>query len=234
MKIITSLIVLIISIQFCYSQERTNPNLKQPKNQNTPSAAEPENKEKELTDEEKQRMIDEMNNGTTKRTKAQRPTNSNSNNDSTSKWQIGGNFGLNFGTNTNIVIGPSIGYQFTDYLIGGVNLGYTYSSFQPNNSTGIASWKSNLFNAGVFLQPMINNIFFIANYNFFTGTRKYDESTIKDVDINENTLWLGGGYRARIGGNVFTTFGVQYNVLHNDDSIFGGAWQPVVGINAGF
>ena len=82
---------------------------------------------------------------------------------------------------------------------------------------------------------MYNNFYGIVNYNHYFGNRTYDNSAFATTDISEDALWLGGGYRANLGGSVYTTIGIRYNVLQGNNSIFGdSAWQPVVGISAGF
>lgn len=212
-----------------YAQSgRTNPNLKNPSSTNTPTNN--PSVEKELTEEEKQKIIDDLNNGRQQRTTTSPSTNDTNpqeTSNSQNKWVFGGNFALSFGRFTTIAVVPRVGYQFSPNLIGGLDFGYTYTSVENTN-------KTNLFNGGIFIQPIFQDFFGIANYMYYNGNQKYNNSNLASVNINEHVLWLGGGYRARIGGNAFTTIGIQYNVLHNDRSIFGQAWQPMAGVQMGF
>lgn len=215
---------------FSYAQSgRTNPNLKNPSSTN-PSTENPST-EKILTEEEKQKIIDDLNNGRQQRSKTttseQKSSSNSGNTNNSNRWVFGGNLGLSFGRFTTIAISPRIGYQFSEYLIGGIDVGYTYASVENSSRT-------NMFNGGVFLQPIFQDFFGIVNFVYYTGNQKSSNSSFQfNNSINEPVLWLGGGYRARIGGNAFTTIGVQYNVLYNDKSIFGQAWQPMIGVQMG-
>ena len=214
---------------FSYAQSgRTNPNLKPPTSGSQPTEA--PSVEKVLTEEEKQKIIDDLNNGRQQRSTTNTSTQSsnNTNSENSNRWVFGGNLGLNFGRFTNITISPRIGYQFSQYLIGGIDVGYTYASVENSSQT-------NMFNGGAFLQPIIQDFFGIINFMYYAGNQKSLNSSVQfNNTINEPVLWLGGGYRARIGGSAFTTLGMQYNVLHNDKSIFGQAWQPMAGVQMGF
>ncbi|MCB9202869.1 MAG: hypothetical protein H6604_07475 [Flavobacteriales bacterium] len=203
---------------------RQNPNLEYPSgSQNSSSTT---SSKSTLTEEEKQKLIEQINQVAQEQSEQQEKKHTKS---GQNRWVVGGNLGASFGNYTNVVIGPSIGYRFNDYVIGGVNLGYTYTESKSN-------WRNSMFNGGLFLQPTYNNFFGMINWNYYTGTRTilYTTPNIKD-DINEHALWLGAGYRAQLGGNVYTTIGVQYNVLYDKNSqVFGSGWQPIIGITAGF
>ncbi len=230
MKNIIYFTFLCLSVVSYAQSGRTNPNLKNPSSTN--QSTENPSTEKVLTEEEKQKIIDDLNNGRQQRTSTNTSTQTSNPQTETSnnqnRWTFGGNFGLSFGRFTTIAIVPRVGYQFSQYLIGGVDFGYTYASVENSSST-------NMFNGGAFLQPIFQDFFGIVNFMYYTGNQKSLNSSVQfNNTINEPVLWLGGGYRARIGGNAFTTIGMQYNVLYNESSIFGQAWQPMVGVQMGF
>ena len=133
------------------------------------------------------------------------------------KVRFGGGFGLDV-TNGffGITLAPSAIYQFNNKLSLGAGLNGAYNS-QRNG------FKSTILGGNL-----------IGLYNVFRGFQLSTEleqlhvnRNIETSTINvKNNFWttgllVGAGYRQ---GNA--TFGVRYNLLHDDDSIYSTALIP--------
>ena len=147
-------------------------------------------------------------------------------------WRFGGGLGLSFGNNSyfSFNISPSIGYMVANnFEVGGI-AGYQYGKDDY--------YKQNLFNVGPYINFYpIENIFLRANYMYYTGKQKYENSSpfynsVSEIDIDESALWLGAGYQS--SGPVRFQAGVMYNVLYKEnESIFSSGLQPFMGVSIG-
>lgn len=141
-----------------------------------------------------------------------------------SPWRFGGGIGLSIGNHsTGIHVSPSLGYMLTPNLEAGASLAYTYNKYRD--------YKYNVFSGGLFGNyHIIPELFTRAHYEYYTGTRKYDD--ISD-DFTENALWLGAGYQNY--GRVRFQTGIMYNVLYDEDnSVFSSPWRPFAAISIAF
>lgn len=141
---------------------------------------------------------------------------------------FGGNFGLQFGTQTLIEIAPSIGYKITDRFSAGINLKYIYYHFTDAYSNAL---NSNIYGGGPFTR------FFVTEGLFLHG-----EAEILNLDIpdsftgrysrqNITSVFLGGGYRQMIGERSSLDILLLYNVNENRNSPYE---NPVIRIGFGF
>lgn len=142
------------------------------------------------------------------------------------RWRVGGNVGLSFGNNDyfGFSVSPTLGYEITRNLEGGIGVGYRYSKWRNS--------KQNMFNIGPYLNFYpINSLFLKMNYEYYKGTQKYNHIS-KTRNFEENALWLGAGYRS--GGRIKVYAGLMYNVLYKKgQSIFGNGFRPIGGISIG-
>jgi len=129
---------------------------------------------------------------------------------------IGGNVGLQFGTYTNIILSPAIGYipkskYLKDKLMVGVGITYMYSR---TKYYGI-NYESNIYGGRTFIR-------YIIFQNFFAYAE--DELLNAPVFINSNgdrqwvnSVFLGGGYLLQLTKKG----GIMISVLYNL------SWTPI-------
>ncbi|MGL2992741.1 hypothetical protein [Flavobacterium sp. TSSA_36] len=133
------------------------------------------------------------------------------------KIQFGGGLGLNFGSGfTDISVAPSAIYNINPFVALGASIQFGYIKVKNNYET---------YTYGGSLIGLINPIPQIQlsaeleQLRFNTKFRYYG-----DQDYWNTALYLGAGYRSN---NV--TFGVRYDVLHDDNkSIYSEAFMPFV------
>lgn len=139
-------------------------------------------------------------------------------------WRIGAGVGLNFGNNGyfGARISPSVGYYLGGGLEVGATAGYSYTKDDD--------YKQNLFSVGAYTNYFVIPQFFArAHYEHYMGEQE-NKHTSQTFDIDEDALWLGGGYEN--GGMIRYRVGIMYNVLYDeDDSIFSNAVMPFAGIS---
>ena len=134
------------------------------------------------------------------------------------KVQIGGGIGLSFGSGyTNISLAPSAIYNFNQYIALGLGAQYTYVK-QKNY------YSSNLYGGSLIgLFNPISQIQLSAELEQLRVNIDLDGSNNNSQDYWNTGLFLGAGYRT---GNV--TFGARYNVLNDNNNIYGNAFMPFV------
>lgn len=143
---------------------------------------------------------------------------------------FGGNFGLQFGSITNIDISPLVGYRITPRFSAGLGITYQYiryNDFDYNTSV----YGGRVFSRFIVTGPNApTNVFIHAEYEMLNG----------DV-INPNTLliekdWVPGafaglGFIQGIGGRAAFGLTVLYNFLYDPErSFYGSPWV----VRAGF
>ncbi len=151
---------------------------------------------------------------------------------------IGGNASLSFGTYTFIYIAPSLGYKFTDNFVAGPGFIYQYArigEIRQNGQTIYESYETSVYGPKAFAN-------FIILDRFYTGGQF--EYLNHDVAlVNPNTLAIVGydniwtpvlfaevGMMSTIGSKGFAQIGLRYNLLHDQNSPYGTAFFPVIGI----
>lgn len=137
----------------------------------------------------------------------------------TERIRFGGNFGLAFGTFTNINLSPMAGYQMTDKLVGG--LGLTYMFFR--NSNLVISKNSHMYGGRAFMMynviPVLN---LVGEYEALNVTY-YDYK--KSNYPYKSRTWLGSpmvglSYTRPIGGRLprGAHFTLLYNLNYNNQN----------------
>jgi hypothetical protein len=134
------------------------------------------------------------------------------------KVQFGGGIGLSIGSGyTDISLAPSAIYNFNQYVALGLGGQYTYVK-QKNY------YASNLYGASIIgLFNPIPEIQLSAEIEELRVNVNLIGSDSNSQDYWNTGLFLGAGYRT---GNV--TIGARYNVLNDNNNIYGNAFMPFV------
>jgi hypothetical protein len=148
----------------------------------------------------------------------QQPNNYNSTNNFWQHVQFGGGIGLGFGSGyTDISVAPSAIYNFNEYIA--LGLGAQYSYLKQRNS-----YAAHLY--GGKLISLFNPIPQIQ----FSAELEQLRVNINEIGSNTNSnaywntaLFVGAGYR---NGNA--TLGARYNVLKDNNNIYGSAFMPFI------
>lgn len=135
-------------------------------------------------------------------------------------WQnvrFGGGVGLSFGNNIfSATLAPSAIYDFNAQFSAGVSLNYTY--FKDDDffkSTIIGGSFIGLYNP-------LQEIQLSTEFEYMNVQRDFNDPIFIDDNYWQPAVFFGVGYRTN---NI--TFGVRYNVLHdNDKSIYADALVP--------
>jgi hypothetical protein len=145
---------------------------------------------------------------------------SNSNN-FPKKVQFGGGIGLNFGSGfTDISLSPSAIYNFNPYVALGASAQFGY--IKAKNSYETYTYGGSLITL-VNPIPQIQLSAELEQLRFNTDYRSINGNLASDNFWN-TALYLGAGYRTN-----HVTFGVRYDVLHDDNkSIYSEAFMPFV------
>ena len=132
--------------------------------------------------------------------------------------RFGGGLGLGF-TNGgfNASVSPSAIYLFNDQFAAGLGLTFNYAKFDQDKRTAYGGSVLTLYNPIPFLQLSAELEQLRINQRFDLG------NSILEDDYWSPALFLGLGYTSN-----FATVGVRYNVLHDNRSIYAGAWVPFV------
>jgi len=132
--------------------------------------------------------------------------------------QFGGGIGLGFGTGyTNISLAPSAIYNFNEYVALGLGAQYTYAK-QKNY------YASHLYGGSIIgLFNPLPQVQLSAELEELRVNINLDGSNSNSQDYWNTGLFLGAGYRS---GNV--TMGARYNVLNDNNNIYGSAFMPFV------
>lgn len=144
----------------------------------------------------------------------------------TEKIVLDGNIALQFGTYTLIGGNPQVGYRITDRIVAGVGYSYYLSSFKDITGT---RFNDKLHGPTAFSRVLVNeNIFLRSDYQSLT----YILDTGSDSSVQSDRvdrLYVGGGYRSLIGGNIYAIGGAYLDILDPTAQPFFRA-----GIEAGF
>jgi hypothetical protein len=147
------------------------------------------------------------------------------------KLYWGGNFGLSFGSYTNIQIAPVIHYAYTDELIVGLGLDYTY--FKDTRDP-FFSFEGSIWGPRIFGRYFVLDDFFIhAEFQQIIFKDQYSNSLLKDTWISESKFYAGGGYRSWIGTNSYMFIMLLFD-LQDSEIFFGTNPFIQVGFAAGF
>ncbi|MEZ7499647.1 hypothetical protein QO200_12970 [Flavobacterium sp. Arc3] len=143
---------------------------------------------------------------------------SNSSSDFWKNVQFGGGIGLGFSSGyTNISLAPSVIYNFNEYVSLGLGAQYTYAKQKDYYASHLYGGSIiGLFNPTLQVQLSAELEELRVNVNL-------DGSNSNSHDYWNTGLFLGAGYRS---GNV--TMGARYNVLNDNNNIYGSAFMPFV------
>lgn len=143
---------------------------------------------------------------------------------------VGGNFGLTFGTITNIEVAPIVGYNVKPNWAVGVGARYSY--YQDNFYS--PPYKTNIYGGLVFTRYIVYKGLFLEGNFEANNFDVYKFDPVTELYYPERdwipSLLLGGGYAQPIGGNSAFFISILYDVLQNRYSPYYGV--PV--IRAGF
>lgn len=138
-----------------------------------------------------------------------------------SRWVFGGYAGFGGGSGgTSIYLSPRLGYRAAQDLELGVAGDYTYRDGRHYNSSmlGIGPYATYYVGQNFFLHSMLQQ--------YFIHIKAYE-----NINAQETALYLGGGYRYRLGANASMQFGFSYNVLYQPNkSHFGSGFVPYTGV----
>jgi hypothetical protein len=140
------------------------------------------------------------------------------------KVVLGGNFGLCFGSITNIMLSPNIGYKVLPSLVCGVSATYQYYKNSAYN------YQENILGASVFSQ------FHILPQAFLHA--EIEELYYKyDGDVNSggkrwvDSYLVGGGYRQQFGERAAINYMILWNLNETSNSIYS---NPIIRVSFNF
>jgi hypothetical protein len=142
---------------------------------------------------------------------------------------LGGNLGLQFGDVTYIYIAPIIGYKITPKLGAGGGPVYSYTKQKISSSY---TYTSNTYGGRLFGQyQLFDKVGLYTEYESIR-TDVYDAFNDQLKRDNINSLFVGGGYVAPIGGNSAFSIMALWNLLEDPYNYY---TNPVirVGFNVG-
>lgn len=158
---------------------------------------------------------------------------------------FGGNFGLQFGTVTNIEVSPVLGYYITPRLASGVGIRYEYYKDTRNFSVYFP-FKTNIYGGNVFGRyTLIQNIrevtglhldsriFAQAEYEILSLERKYFEvpPTLEEGRYALNSILVGGGIFQPMGERSGLVLSVLWNLNETANSPYS---NPIIRVGFNF
>lgn len=152
-----------------------------------------------------------------------------------SRIYTGGNFGLGFGTFTQIDLSPLVGYNFTPVLSAGLGTTWMYYSYRYGNVSERASfYGGRVFTRLVPLPEIMPAIFLHAEFETINNER-WIENDLGMFELKRTwtpAVHIGPGFRQQAGENSYFTFTVLWNLLDDGTSqstIYGGPLNYRVG-----
>ncbi len=172
-----------------------------------------------------------------------KPMPSSSKTSNTDFWDnvmIGGGVSASFGGYTSLYLAPSLGYRLDEHWV--VGTGYNYMYFKANQAYNYTTQQYTRIKDGyesTIHGPKVFVNFFPFN-GLYTGVQyEYLNHDIPEFYTNQPgyelknvwtpVLFLEIGIGQQIGANGVVQLGLRYNVLHDYDSPYSGAFFPVIG-----
>jgi hypothetical protein len=154
------------------------------------------------------------------------------------KLVFGGNFGLLFGNYTYIDVSPLVGYKITPKLTAGLGFIYQYEKYvDPYNDpfNPVDDYKATVFGGKLFSQyDIIYGIFAHSEYEEQYLNYEFLETPFDTGKIKIPALYLGGGYKLRLGDNAALQFLGLYNFLaENNTQFYSNPWTFRIGFLGG-
>lgn len=157
---------------------------------------------------------------------------------------FGGNMGLQFGDITLVDVSPMVGYRITSNVAAGVSLTYKYyhikKYFYNQYTYSFEDMTSNIYGGSIFARYyFVENLFAHAEYEYLlysyddfrpNATGSNFEKYARTVDVPG--LFLGGGYRQPVGGRVYFSIMILYNIMESEYSPYS---NPIIraGVSVG-
>ena len=158
---------------------------------------------------------------------------------------FGGNFGLQFGTVTNIEISPLVGYRITPRLSGGLGIRYQY--YKDNrNYLGHIPFDIHIYSTNIFTRYMVikninetiglglsSGIFAQVEYEVLSLEKKYFEVplTFDEGRFYLHSILIGGGIYQPIGRRSGFSLMVLWNLNETASSPYS---NPIIRIGVNF
>ena len=136
-------------------------------------------------------------------------------------WQrttIGGGLGLSFGNVTVIEIAPNFGYYFTDQILGGVGLNYTYYGERRNN------FSTSIYGGRVFGEYLLKDMPLLAHVEAELINLEWTATERKNI-VN---FYVGGGLKQALGGRSYVYVLGLWNLNETKESILIRQPNPVI------
>jgi hypothetical protein len=158
-----------------------------------------------------------------------------------SRLILGGSLGMVFGDYTNVELSPLVGYRFSDYIAGGVNINAQYGSFRSRdyNDNTLQRDKYTIFGGGIWGRVYPIPMLFVhiqPEYNFIsqTSTYYYDPKQTLKSSYAVPSLLVGAGYTQSVGGRVGIGISILYDVIQDNRSPYRSNLIYRVGAGLGF
>ncbi len=127
-----------------------------------------------------------------------------------SKFYVGGDLGLLFGTVTLVNISPKVGYNYNEKMSFGPGLIYQYYHDKR------IGFKSNIYGASGFMRYRIfDNVAAYTEYQqLFFSASFGDESFLREVPV----WFFGGQYIQELGNNVTFNVSILLDLIEDENS----------------
>lgn len=134
----------------------------------------------------------------------------------TERLYLGGNFGLQLGTNlTQIEISPAVGYMINNKASVGVGVIYQYFKAQIQTQSRVYEIKTNIYGGKLFGRYNITDFLF--------GYAEYEHINLDAVNLNSNEIerawvpgmFVGAGYFQAIGRRSGVNLMLLYNLTYD-------------------
>ena len=147
---------------------------------------------------------------------------------------FGGNFGLSFGSYTQIIVSPQVGYRFNQYLAAGagVNVQYVAQKYYDNNGDEYAKLSQGVYGFNLFGRVYPIKQAFIQvqpEFNYISNKFKYQNSTIPEQKYTNVAPSLLMGVGVGLGGAYIS---LMYDVVQHKYSPYSN--KPFINIGFGF
>lgn len=149
------------------------------------------------------------------------------------RLEFGGNFGLQFGTNTIVQLQPRVGYKFTEDFVAGLGITYIYYNYLITQGS---RYESSIYGGTLYTRyNLFEPIFLAAEVEALSTDVLTINPITYEYSVNREwvpALYLGGGgaFGDPNGAQAFVF--ILYNVLYEPGrSVFG---NPVIRFGFGF
>ena len=145
------------------------------------------------------------------------------------KWFFGGNFMVDFGNPTFVLVNPRVGYRVKEPLILGVSYTYMYrrENYSRSPTFTVTTQGPGLFGMYLFKNPILPDTpidFFVASdYDYW-----WNVVSGGDTRVTQQLL-VGGGLISRRGRGPMLMVGVYYDLLYSSMSFWPSPWHIRIG-----